>query len=234
MLPMALSDAGVTTVGESAYLIGGEGAAGPTTSVIRLDISSNSTVGFGMGEYPFNGRLLIADRGNNRLLLVDAKGYVSWTYPSSRAGAPPGGFYYPDDAFLADHGRSVIVNEEGNQVVVRIAFPSGRLQWSYGHPGRSGSDPGYLNYPDDSYLLKNGQVVVADDRNCRVLFISPAGRITSQIGTTRACLHQPPTLLGSPNGDTPLQNGNVLISEINGSWISEYTPGVRSRPLSRR
>jgi len=225
LLPMALSDAGIATVGATAYLIGGEGAAGPTTSVVTLNVAADSTVGFGASEYPFNGRLLIADRGNNRLLLVDASRHVFWTYPSPHAGAPPGGFYYPDDAFFADHGKTVIVNEEGNQVVVRIAFPSGRLQWSYGHPGVFGSAPGYLHEPDDAYLLKNGQVVVADDQNCRVLFLTPAGRITRQIGTTGICFHQPPLTLGSPNGDTPLANGDVLISEINGSWISEYTPG---------
>jgi hypothetical protein len=30
--------------------------------------------------------------------------------------------------------------------------------------------------------------------------------------------------LGSPNGDTPLADGNILISEITGQWVSEYTP----------
>ena len=30
-----------------------------------------------------------------------------------------------------------------------------------------------------------------------------------------------------PNGDTPLADGNVLVSEINGSWVDEYTPGGR-------
>ena len=29
--------------------------------------------------------------------------------------------------------------------------------------------------------------------------------------------------MGSPNGDTPLPDGNLLVSEINGSWVSEYT-----------
>jgi outer membrane protein assembly factor BamB len=30
--------------------------------------------------------------------------------------------------------------------------------------------------------------------------------------------------MGSPNGDTPLADGNLLVSEINGSWVTEYTP----------
>jgi outer membrane protein assembly factor BamB len=58
-----------------------------------------------------------------------------------------------------------------------------------------------------------------------VLFINPStNAIVGQIGTTGNCVHRPPTSLGSPNGDTPLADGNVLISEVNGSWVSEYTP----------
>jgi hypothetical protein len=30
-------------------------------------------------------------------------------------------------------------------------------------------------------------------------------------------------VLGSPDGDTPLADGNLPVSEINGSWISAYT-----------
>jgi outer membrane protein assembly factor BamB len=72
--------------------------------------------------------------------------------------------------------------------------------------------------------LKNGQVTIADAYNCRVLFINPEKTISTQIGTNGVCQHNPPTQVGSPNGDTPLANGDVLISEINGSWVSEYTP----------
>jgi hypothetical protein len=95
--------------------------------------------------------------------------------------------------------------------------------WSYGHPGTPGSGAGYLSQPDDAFLLRDGEMTVADAKNCRVLFISPAGTPVGQIGTTGDCVHAPGRSLGYPNGDTPLANGNVLISEINGSWISEYS-----------
>jgi outer membrane protein assembly factor BamB len=38
-------------------------------------------------------------------------------------------------------------------------------------------------------------------------------------------VHNPSVSMGSPNGDPQLWDGNLLISEINGSWVSEYTPG---------
>ncbi|HMK96642.1 MAG TPA: PQQ-binding-like beta-propeller repeat protein, partial [Acidimicrobiales bacterium] len=46
-------------------------------------------------------------------------------------------------------------------------------------------------------------------------------------GTDGVCVHDPPYDVASPNGDTPLADGNLLISEINGSWVDEYTPEGR-------
>jgi hypothetical protein len=173
---------------------------------------------------PFTGRLLIADRGNNRLILVDAHKRVLWTYPSATRPAPPGGFYFPDDAFFVKHGSAIVSNEEENHAIVEIAFPSGRLLWSYGHPHSAGSAPGYLNQPDDAFLLRNGIMTVADAKNCRILLIPPHGTSARQLGTTGRCVHAPPQSIGYPNGDTPLADGNLLVSEINGSWITELTP----------
>ena len=172
---------------------------------------------------PFAGKLLIADRGNNRLIVVDAAKHVLWSYPSSSTPPPAGGFYFPDDAFFVDRGRAILSNEEENHTIVRIAYPSGALLWTYGHPKTPGASPGFLNQPDDAFLLADGTTTVADAKNCRVLFISAQQDPLSQIGTTGTCIHDPNRSLGYPNGDTPLANGNFLVSEINGSWISEYT-----------
>jgi hypothetical protein len=171
----------------------------------------------------FAGRLLIADRGNDRLLLVDAAKHVLWTYPSRSAPAPPGGFYFPDDAFFVRHGTGIISNQEGNDTIVQIEFPSGRITWSYGHARVGRAAPGYLHEPDDAYLLRDGRVIVADANNCRIVVVSPGRQQMSQLGTSGSCVHAPPRSLGYPNGDTPLPDGNVLVSEVHGSWISEYT-----------
>jgi PQQ-like domain len=178
----------------------------------------------GAGSPFFGARLLIADRGNNRLLLLDPASHVVWKYPSAAAPRDPLQFYFPDDAFFADHGTAIISNQEENETIVKLAYPSGKVIWSYGHPRQAGTAPGYLNNPDDAYLLKNGQITVADAMNCRVLVINENRTVAHQIGTDGVCVHNPPTSMGSPNGDTPLSDGNLLISEINGSWVSEYTP----------
>jgi hypothetical protein len=228
-LPVPTSYAGVAVLNGRAWVVGGESAGTPLSTVeMMMPNPKFGTAGApGAGSPFFGGHLLIADRGNDRLLLLNTQNQIVWTYPSAYAAAPPGGFYFPDDAFFAAHGTQIISNQEQNETIVVISFPSGKLLWSYGHPRQSGTQPGYLNEPDDAYVLKNGQITVADAQNCRVLFLNPNGTIASQIGTSGSCVHRPPNFLGSPNGDTPLADGNVLISEINGSWVSEYTPQGR-------
>jgi hypothetical protein len=239
LLPQAVAFAGYATVGTGpsavGYLVGGEVTnqsgkdqagvpSGSLQSVISLRPSRfGGPVGGPAAGAPYEGRLLIADRGNDRLLVIDPARNLQWQYPSATRPPPPGGFYFPDDAFFFDKGKGIISNQEENHTIVEIGFPSGKILWQYGHPGKPGSAPGYLNQPDDAYVLKSGVVTVADALNDRILFISATGNLLKQIGTNGVAVHNPPTSIGYPNGDTPLANGDVLVSEIDGSWITEYT-----------
>lgn len=172
-----------------------------------------------MYKGPLPGDLLIADRGNDRILLINPAGRILWRYPS-RPGQRR--LYFDDDAFFTPGGRGIISNEEDNHAIVQIGYPRGHVQWTYGHPGVPGSGPGYLNTPDDAYRLRNGLVIVSDNRNCRLLEIR--GRhVVRSIGSPSSCVHDPPRSLASPNGDTPLADGHILISEINGAYVDEIT-----------
>jgi len=238
LLPQAVAFAGYTTVSSGAstigYLVGGEVASqsgtlaagvasGPLRSVISLRLSPyGGPVGSMGAGSPYSGTLLIADRGNDRLIALDPARNVTWEYPSPTMPPPPGGFFFPDDAFFIKGGTGIISNQEENHTIVEIGYPSGKLLFQYGHPRVPKSSPGYLNQPDDAYLLKSGVVTVADASNNRILFISPSGAVVGQIGDGLDA-HNPPKSIAYPNGDTPLENGNFLVSEIHGSWITEYT-----------
>jgi outer membrane protein assembly factor BamB len=206
-------------------VVGGERGGTPVSSVEMF--TPNRAFGTagkaGAGSPYFGGKLLVADRGNNRLLLLDDANQIVWAYPSSTTAPPAGGFYFPDDAFFAKKGTEIVSNQEQNETIVIIGYPSGKILWQYGHPLQAGTAPGFLHEPDDAYLLKNGQIAVADAQGCRVLVINPDKTVAHQIGTNNSCTHKPPNYLGSPNGDTPLANGDLLVSEINGSWVSEYS-----------
>jgi hypothetical protein len=225
-LQVPISHCGVAVLGRTAWFVGGESDGTQVSAVQMLTPDAHfGTAGApGAGSPYFGYRLLIADRGNDRLLVMDAAMHITWTYPSPTSPSDPYGFVFPDDAFFIDQGQAIISNQEENETIVEIGYPSGKILWEYGHPKQPGTAPGYLHEPDDAYLLKNGQITVADAQNCRIVIINPDHTVAGQIGTDGRCVHDPPTAMGSPNGDTPLADGNVLISEINGSWISEYTP----------
>jgi N-acetylneuraminic acid mutarotase len=230
-LPVAVANAGAAVVGARLWIVGGETAGGRPTSSVQMLVPNRR---FGVAGRPgagspfYGDRLLIADRGNDRLLLVNGGGKLIWSYPSSAAPAPAGGFYFPDDAFFIRHGHAIISNQEENNTIVEIAYPSGRIIFRYGHARTAGSATGYLDSPDDAYPLRNGDITVADAKNCRVLILDPRTKRTiREIGTPGHCVHRPPSELASPNGDTPLRNGDFLVSEIGGSWIDELTPAGR-------
>jgi hypothetical protein len=162
---------------------------------------------------PVPGYVMIADRNNNRIIMVSPAKKIVWEVA---------GLHDPDDAFFSPGWRQISTNEEFNQTVALIGVGSRRVEWSYGHAGVRGSSPGYLANPDDAYLLHDGLIQVADIENCRVVWIDRRGRIVRGIGHAGSCGHDPPRSLSSPNGDTPLADGGVLVTEI-GGWVDRIS-----------
>jgi hypothetical protein len=169
------------------------------------------------------GYMLIADRGNNRILVVNPQGQTVFLYPSQADLQAGRRLFYNDDTFVEPGGQALIVNEEDNHVVIEVSLVDHSLKELFGHPRELGSDETHLNTPDDAYALPDGSFTVADAYNCRILFIN-GGRITHQYGQAGVCRHDPPRYLGAVNGDTPVPGGGVMISEIPGNWIDEIGP----------
>jgi hypothetical protein len=158
---------------------------------------------------PVPGYMMIADRNNNRIIIVSPAKKIVWQKT---------GLHDPDDAFFTPGYRSISTNEEFNQTMAVIGVRSHRIEWSYGHADVKGSSAGYLANPDDAYLLPNGLMQVADIENCRVVWVNRAKKIVRSVGHAGSCAHDPPRSLSSPNGDTPLPDGGVLVTEI-GGWV---------------
>jgi outer membrane protein assembly factor BamB len=155
------------------------------------------------------GYLLVADRNNNRVLLLSPSKRVVWTSPR---------LHGPDDAFFTPGYRAVITNEEFNDTLSEVSLATRRRIWRYGHDAVPGSSPGYLNTPDDAYRLPNGSTTIADIRNCRIVLLSRTKRVARILGGS--CAHDPPRGFASPNGDTPLPDGGLLVTEIGPpGWI---------------
>lgn len=170
---------------------------------------------------PLPGALLIADRGNDRMMLVDPHHRVLWRFPDARDRARGVHLFFDDDTFVEPGGKAIVSNEEDDQTIVSVDIKTHEIRRLFGIPGVKGGGPNELNWPDDAYVLPNATLTVADAYNCRILFIRNH-RIVRQIGTTDVCAHDPPRTLGAVNGDTPVKGGGVLVSEIHGSWIDEF------------
>lgn len=166
--------------------------------------------------------IVIADRRNNRLIEVTPAGRIVWEFASPSLKIYRGN----EDVNFSPDGRRLAVSEEDNYDVHIVDYERRGLVWTYGTPDVKGSEPGYLDYPDDAHILDDGMFVTADIRNCRVLIIDPAtSRIATRWGRPGRCRHDPPGSLAWPNGVTPLPNGDILVTEIRGSWISRITRG---------
>lgn len=195
--------------------------AGHTTPARRA--TANLAPGSNPSVLP--GPVLIADRSNNRVIEVSPTGRLLWQFPRPGDLARGQTFKVPDDAFFTPSGKQVITTQEDDFVVSIIDVASHRIVYRYGHPGTPGSTADYLDNPDDAILHRNGQIILGDIKNCRVVTITPpAHQITRQLGQTGVCVHQPGLTYGSPNGAFPMRNGDTVVTEINGDWVDVLNP----------
>jgi DNA-binding beta-propeller fold protein YncE len=166
--------------------------------------------------------VLIADRDNNRLVVVSPRGQVLWQWPQSGDLAPGQTFRVPDDAFFTPDGKHIVVTQEDDFVITEIDIATRKIVWRYGVPGVHGSGPNRLWNPDDAMMLADGSVIAADIKNCRLVRLGVAANSPLwTAGAPAACRHSPPTRYGSPNGVFPLPNGHYLVTEINHDWVDE-------------
>jgi hypothetical protein len=160
------------------------------------------------GTSALPGDLMIADRDNNRIIVVNPAKQIVWRFPAPGELRPGQQFAGPDDAFISADRRSIITNEEFSDTIAVVSLARrARITWEYGHQDAQGSAPGFLAHPDDAYLLANREVQVADIINCRVLWLAPSKRIVRSIGSAGDCAHDPPHA--------------VLVTEI-GGWIDRF------------
>jgi hypothetical protein len=153
------------------------------------------------------GYLLVADRNNGRVIILSPDKRIVWERT---------GMHEPDDAFFTPGFRSVITNEEFDETLAEVSLRTKRVIWHYGHAGAAGSAAGYLDAPDDAYRIAGGVTTVADIKNCRIVQVRRNGSVLRVLGGS--CAHDPPRAFASPNGDTPLPDGGLLVTEI-GGWI---------------
>src|SRR5215831_15327771 len=89
--------AAVALVGALLQRSGGHGAAPTTTAAVKPKPNPNRVV---TPKGPLPGALLIADRGNDRILLVDPQRRTLWNFPTAHDRALHRKLVFDDDTFV--------------------------------------------------------------------------------------------------------------------------------------
>ena len=200
----------------------GSGGGGPKAPTTTVQGSAAAHLGGNAPAYlavktdtavlPLN--VLIADRGNNRLISISPKGQIIWTMRQAS----------PGDAYLSKTGRTVVISEHSQSVVLLRRVDNEKVAYIYGHADKRGSASNYLHDPRTAQETKTGRVVLADLGNCRIVFIAQTGHHVpiKTLGVPGQCIHHvtgQPYTFASPVSAFPTSDGGLVVTEENPAWV---------------
>jgi hypothetical protein len=179
------------------------------------------------------GNILIADQFNNRVIEVNRRGQIVWSF-----GRGPRDFTAKSIVGVNDAervGRSTLMAGTGIPAGVdafcknpagcpdgrvMLVDPNGKIVWQYGTFGVSGAGPNQLNAPVQATWTPSRTVFITDQGNQRVIEVNHAGNIRWQYGQTGvdgSGFNQ----LSDPNSAELLDNGNILIADEGNNRVIE-------------
>ena len=95
-----------------------------------------------------------------------------------------------------------------------------QIIWQYGTTAASGTGDNGLNSPVSAVLLLNGNILITDQSNHRVIEVDRNRQIVWQYGTT-GVLGTGDNGLSYPNSAVLLLNGNILIADSGNQRVIE-------------
>ena len=147
------------------------------------------------GAFPMtNGKYLVTEINGSWVNAVSLSGHVSWS-------TNPPGVSYPSDTNEVYPGLYLTADYSTPGQVVEFTA-SGQLRWRFGG----------LDHPSLALPLPNGDILVNDDYNHRVIVIDPvSNRIVWQYGHTGVAGSKP-GYLNNPDGVNMTPPGSMLIA----------------------
>jgi hypothetical protein len=235
-LLLAATPASATTgVIETVAGTGAAGYAGDGGPAVSAELSSP----IGAVQAP-DGRLLIADEGNNVIRQVALDGTITTVAGTAGAGSfggdraratsahldqPTGVSPTSDGGFLvADRSNDRVRKVSASGVITTVAGSGHQCPNPAGACGDGGrATAAELNAPDRAVPTPDGGFLITEDQGNKVRMVSTRGIITTAAGTGVACRLSTSACgdggaatlaqLNSPNGVAALPNGGFVISD---------------------
>lgn len=123
------------------------------------------------------GKVLIADTDNNRVIEVNKNNEIQWGFGctaydlANKCGASDYNLLKPSFAIRLEN--STLITDSGNNRIIEVSL-AGEIIWRYGSV--LGKDFNQLNNPKSAIMLKNGNVLIADSGNNRVIEVEKKSR----------------------------------------------------------
>jgi outer membrane protein assembly factor BamB len=169
------------------------------------------------------GDILISDQFNNRVIEIDRKGNIVWSFglgPNDVSANSPVGV---NDALRvknktlvsgtgAPPGTEPLCPSGCADNRVMLVARNGNIVWQYGTFGVTGSGPNQLNTPVQATWTANRTVLITDQANQRVIEVNLKGKLIWQYGQTGVA-GAGADQLSNPNSVEVLDNGDYLIAD---------------------
>lgn len=184
-------------------------------------------------HYNEPGNILIADQFNNRVIETDPAGNIVWQFGLGPDDFSDQSIIGVNDAervgpftLMSGTGTPAGVIPEAPDGVadnrVILADQAGDIVWQYGQFGQTGDGFDLLDTPVQSTWLPNGDVLITDQGNNRVIEVNLTKHIVWQYpGTDTNDADQ----LNGPNSAELLSNGHILIADQGNNRALEVTRG---------
>lgn len=129
------------------------------------------------------GNVLIVDQGRHRVIEVNHQSEILNQFGmTDQYGIAEDYLNMPSDAQRLVNGN-ILITDTGNHRVIELE--ERQIVWQYGNPdnqesGAYGSDDGLLSYPQSALRLPNGNTLIVDAGNLRLIEVDPEGNILWQ------------------------------------------------------
>ena len=167
---------------------------------------------------------------DNRVMLVDPSGKIIWQYGQfGVAGSGPNQLNAPVQATWTPH-RTVFITDQANQRVIEVSVKTTKILWQYGQTGVAGSGFDQLNNPNSAELLDNGNVLIADESNNRVIEVDRNHNIVATF-TAGGTVSGVAFASRLPNGRTLISDANnnrAVIVDPNDQIVWQYQTNLQS------